>query len=628
LELHKVLLLAKKWLLLIALAALVGGAAGLVVSILQPKVYESDTELYFSSPNHTDYNSTLGDQLAAKAFASLPQSNSVLTATLQAVGDKSLSLTQFASMVTITNNLNSQYVTLGVRDNDPKRATRLARELARQSILRFEAGATDSGQTRQFVQQELTNLTNEIKSLEQQIAAAPQGTSSGQLSANLNAVRTLYNQLLSSYNLMSDTQITIVQDAQVPQSPFGQNKTFAIAIGAMVGLIAIFSVIILLEQTDDVLRTAEKVSRATGLPILIAVAYSPILARRIPHANVHDEAIEDRDTAMVEPAAAEQITHLNGYGEASENGDTLKIRVLKHSYGEASENGDTIRIDKAKLVAARAAYARLQAEQAEDTVREAVVDMEIPDTPSPVENHKVTEHTDKPLPAIARQASVDRADSRIWDKALIGYQLPEEFLTLGVLLSGDNAQPTSNGNSIGSLLITSSEKGDGKTQIALQVAYGLASVGVEVVLLDANLRNPEIHKMFDLPNEGGLSSLLTGHAKVDPTLVSGVLRETHDPHLRILPSGPTIVSPSALLSSPRMSDILHVLSEKALIVIDSPAVLTASDSVILAKRCDSVLMVVDTRHTKTTKLNRALEMLTRVNASIIGIVLNRTRDKE
>jgi len=88
------------------------------------------TTLYVGSPNRTDYNSVVGDQQSAKAFAFIPRSDSVLAATLQTVGDQSLSLSQLSSMVTVNNNLDSQYVVIQVRDRDPKRAARLATEIA------------------------------------------------------------------------------------------------------------------------------------------------------------------------------------------------------------------------------------------------------------------------------------------------------------------------------------------------------------------------------------------------------------------------------------------------------------------------------------------------------------------
>ncbi len=93
-ELRHVLRLAKKWFWVIIIAILIGGAAGLVVNLFQPKMYEATTILYVSAPNHSDYQGVLGAQQAAKAFASLPTSDDVLKATLHTVNVPGLSLSQ------------------------------------------------------------------------------------------------------------------------------------------------------------------------------------------------------------------------------------------------------------------------------------------------------------------------------------------------------------------------------------------------------------------------------------------------------------------------------------------------------------------------------------------------------
>jgi len=152
-------------------------------------------------------------------------------------------------------------------------------------------------------------------------------------------------------------------------------------------------------------------------------------------------------------------------------------------------------------------------------------------------------------------------------------------------------------------------------------------VGVEVVLVDANLNKPEIHSIFGLSNTTGLSSILSSSQNGNSTsqLVErtfAALQETHEPKLSILTSGPAVDSSPEILSSTRMKAIIHLLSEKAFVIIDGPAVLTSSESVILANKSDGILIVVDARHTTASKLNLSLEMLTWVNTNILGVVLN------
>ena len=612
-EARKVIALGKKWFWLIILAAVIGGTTGLVVSLLLPRTYESDTTLYFSSPNHTDYNSLLGDQQAAKAFATIPQSDSVMRATLQAVGDKSLTLKKFATMVTVTNNINTPYVTIGVRDSSPERAARLAGELTKQSMASYQNASVDPGQTQQFVQQELNNLASDIKNIERQLAKAQsQGGSTdsiSQLNTNLNADRTLYNQLLSSSNQLDSTQINIVQAAHVPQDPVGLGKGLAAAIGLLIGLIAVVGVIILLEQTDDVLRSAEKVNLATGLSTLIAVPYLPELARRLHFLAEHYENV--------------------GGAPIDTAGETARM----HNYQEVTEDDNTIRLptlaQKKRLLAGQR---KVEAEngnapEAADFAHTAPVIEE--------QREGSLHNTDTRISVVARGTVLSPVGRRqenettielanIPSEQITNFELPEEFLTLGVLLSDENGLLDADGNQVETLLITSSGDGEGKTLIASQVALGLARTGVKTILVDANMRKPEMHTIFGVSNNVGLSSLLSSKTEVDPALVFDVLQKTHESNLAILPAGPLPHSRPELLSSSRMKAILHHLSERALVIIDSPAILTTSDAVILARKCQSVLMVVDAQSTSATKLNQALEILTRVNSNILGTVLNRS----
>jgi capsular exopolysaccharide synthesis family protein len=346
-------------------------------------------------------------------------------------------------------------------------------------------------------------------------------------------------------------------------------------------------IIILIEQIDDIVRTPEKVNQATGLSTLMTIAYLPTIAKHFPQLRVYEE------------------DQSNGHHQVSENGDTIKL-------------------DPAAAKQARLLMRRWD-ELKENTSQEAVGLVNTPET-LPIED---PDETTKPISTITKQDIATRVDSKVRDKASKGYRLPEEFLTLGVLLSDESVQLAAKGSKIRTLLITSAENGDGKTSIASQVALGLARIGTQVVLVDASMRKPEVRNVFNLSNRvglsnrPGLSSILTGNGKVETSPLFDALQKTDEPDLTMLPSGPVVDSLSGLLSSSRMTAVLNLLSEKALVVIDGPAVLTSSDAVILAKKCDSVLMVADARRTSASKLKQAFEILTQMNVCILGVILNR-----
>ncbi len=554
--------LVRKWLWLIILAALIGGAVGAGVDYILPKKYEADATLFVTSPNRIDYNSVLGDQQAASALARLSQSNSVLLATLKSLHIHDLTLPQLTSMITVQNDLNSQFVIVQVRDKDPKRAALLASEIAKQSETQFQSTTINSTGAA-YVKEEISNIPKEISQLEQDISNiqgqsvdgkyTPEQTALiNQLRASVGGLQQSYIQYVNTYDTLIAIQVTLLQDAQVPQKPVGAGSAVAIAIGMLIGLIAIVGVIIVIEQTDDILRSPSKVEKATGLRTLITVRHLHITTNQAVLLNGHNP--ENEDTITLQPFAAKG-THFIA------------------------------------------------------------------------DQREIFDDTAKRLAIATRQVQSVRVDSRARGRASTGFQVPETFLTLGVLLRGERSQLTSSSNHNRSLLISSPEDGDGKTLIASQLALGLARVGVEVVLVDANLNNPEIHSIFGLSNVTGLSSILSSSQNGDSSshLVDrtfAALQETHEPKLSILTSGPAVDSSPEILSSTRMKAIINLLSEKAFVIIDGPAVLTSSESVILANKSDGILIVVDARHTTASKLNLSLEMLTWVNTNILGVVLN------
>jgi capsular exopolysaccharide synthesis family protein len=169
------------------------------------------------------------------------------------------------------------------------------------------------------------------------------------------------------------------------------------------------------------------------------------------------------------------------------------------------------------------------------------------------------------------------------------------------------------------ILFTSSTPSDGKTTIATNTSCILAQGGTRVLLIDADLRRPNVHPKFGISSQVGLSTLLTGGT----TFEESIQRIPEVPTLDIIASGPVPPFPSELLSSQAMQTMLANAAETyEYIIIDSPPVLSVTDGVILARSMDAVVLVA--RHGKATKsvLRRARDLLVRAGAPITGIVLN------
>jgi succinoglycan biosynthesis transport protein ExoP len=172
-----------------------------------------------------------------------------------------------------------------------------------------------------------------------------------------------------------------------------------------------------------------------------------------------------------------------------------------------------------------------------------------------------------------------------------------------------------------SILVTSPSPGDGKSTIACNLASGLALNGRRILLVDANFRRPELHRVFNLSNEQGFSDVLGSLEMFETTM-----HETQVPNLFVLPSGPKPTNATELLESQLLIDFIErALEEFDHVIFDSGPLLFVSETVALAPRVDGVVTVVRARANSRGVLSRMRENLRQVKAEHLGIVLNAVR---
>lgn len=169
------------------------------------------------------------------------------------------------------------------------------------------------------------------------------------------------------------------------------------------------------------------------------------------------------------------------------------------------------------------------------------------------------------------------------------------------------------------ILFTSATPSEGKTTTAVNLACVLAQGDTSVLLIDADLRRPNVHHRFGLNGKVGVTTLLTGSTTLEDT----VQRVPEVPNLHVLPSGPVPPFPTEMLTSLAMNELLEQCGKLYThIVIDSPPILSVTDSILLARKANAVALVI--RHGKSSKhvVRRARDLLLRSGAPITGIVLN------
>ncbi len=214
-----------------------------------------------------------------------------------------------------------------------------------------------------------------------------------------------------------------------------------------------------------------------------------------------------------------------------------------------------------------------------------------------------------PLSAEKAASTWYRIDKSGWEHSA----LSEAFrgLRTSVLLSSAERPPRT-------LLVSSAQPGEGKTTISTNVALSLAQLGHRVLLIDADLRRPSVHKMLQLPNRPGLVSYLTGQSDWQ-----SLVQPSAAPGLDVFVCGPIPPNPAELLSSERMRNLIQQAATRyPFVLLDSPPLLNVADSRILATLVEGVVLVVKASGTARDVVRRAHVYARNVGANVIGVVLN------
>jgi len=171
------------------------------------------------------------------------------------------------------------------------------------------------------------------------------------------------------------------------------------------------------------------------------------------------------------------------------------------------------------------------------------------------------------------------------------------------------------------LVLTSTAPDEGKSTTLANLAVTMAQAEQRVLMVDCDLRRPSLHSLFGVPNDRGVTSALLeqseGPLPIQETGVAG---------LRLLASGPLPPRPADLLGSRRMGALIERLRGEAdMVLFDTPPVVAVTDAAVLAPRVDGVLLVLQAGHTRRDRAREARQMLEKVKANIIGVVLNGSR---
>lgn len=179
------------------------------------------------------------------------------------------------------------------------------------------------------------------------------------------------------------------------------------------------------------------------------------------------------------------------------------------------------------------------------------------------------------------------------------------------------------GDEVKTIVVTSCAPGEGKSTTVCNLAISIAKSGKKVVVVDCDLRKPNIHKIFLKSNYKGLTNVL-----IKDSIVNEVIIDTCIPNLYVIPSGPMPPNSSELLSSKRIKDILIELAEQFdVVLIDTPPVLYISDAQIMSALAQGTIIVTSYGETEKNQLLNAKENIEKTGGKILGVVINKIPDK-
>ncbi|MBE6050956.1 MAG: CpsD/CapB family tyrosine-protein kinase [Clostridium sp.] len=186
-----------------------------------------------------------------------------------------------------------------------------------------------------------------------------------------------------------------------------------------------------------------------------------------------------------------------------------------------------------------------------------------------------------------------------------------------------NIQYSSFDKEIRTIVVTSSEPGEGKSTVAGNLALSFAQADQSTVIIDCDLRKPSLHKKFKISNMVGLSDILIGRKSIEESV------NMHNKKMHIITSGKIPPNPSEMLGSKAMQKLIEELKNiYDVIILDSAPLQAVTDAQILSTKADGTILVVRAEKTKRESVSGAKELLEKVNANILGVVLNATENKK
>jgi polysaccharide biosynthesis transport protein len=567
-EIKDYVAMLRRWAWLLATGLVVGALGGVIVSSFQTPVYQASTRILVLRASQAEKNTDtyLSDQQLVQTYIQLLTTRPVMDGASALLG-----FNVSPSQISVQQIRDVQAIQLTVEDANPQRAADIANILVKVLINQNEVIQTGRyTQTEESIQAQITQIENQISQMSTEIENVSTETVQQQLKQVESQIATMQAEVTQLQNDIKQLTPPTTDEQQVLLSEKEAR----------------------LNQVQPVLSLSQQI-------------YADLLVLGKP------------------PTTEDSTTRL------SQLQTTLKL--YQEIYINLLNNLEAIRL------------ARLQNTPNVVSIESAVVPTK-PVRPKPVTNTGLSaivglllaggiafliEYVDDTirtpedierilkLPVIGYIGDINIDQGGAVDVHVL--KNPRSPVSEAFRSLRTNLEYTNVDKALKSILVTSSGPGEGKTMIAVNLATIIAQGGKRVLLLDADMRRPRIHKIFGISNRVGLSTLFRGNITVRSAMRSVDGME----NVFIITSGSLPPNPTELLASAKMDHILQEAAHEVdVIVVDSPPSLV-TDFQVLATKLDGVLMVIQPGHTRADSAYATLEQLGRVDGIVLGVVLNK-----
>jgi polysaccharide biosynthesis transport protein len=570
-EIKKYLMLVQKWLWLILLGLVLGSGIGIVASFFQKPVYQASTKILVTrNRQESSFDSAyLTDQQLVQTYIELLSTQPVVIAASQKVGFTIDPKTQLS----VAQVNGTQIIQITVKNSDPDKAVQAA-----DTLVQVLAEQSESLQAGRYAAME-SSLNTQIQQVEDQIMT----------------LRTQFDKIsqqeIQDQIANVDKQIQTLEDEraviQKDVAPLITSK--------------------LPEQQAELTDKQARLSQIDNQ----LLNYQQIHTNLVFLGKPSTSSDPRQDSRLLQLQATLNL-YQQLYTTSLNNLESVRLSRLQYTPNITPVEYAAITTKPSKIVpllyAALAGIvgvflavtASILIEYMDDTIK----------SPGDV-THILS------LPTLASIPEFPLPGGKSNEIFILGN--PKSLVTDAFRLLRTGIIYNNKGKSTKTLLIVSPEPDDGRTSIALNLAASLSLLGYRVTVVDANIRSPKLHVTLGVDNKVGLSDVLSDN--VDVTGATHLLQGQKN--INALTGGNIPDSPTELLESDRLSQVLAKLTAKVdMVILDGPPVFVA-DALAFASRVDGILLVIRPGYTRSETARAALEYLQRSGGNIIGVVLSR-----